>query len=146
METIFRKVSVKERLPSIPIKFYVTYLENSNDEFIFEWRGHWNDDGSEVNHVTHWLEEIPLPEIIQEKDRIIERASKDYSDLQNQNIAKLEQIKELKEDVIEFVNYISENDYQAQFVLEPKWISIYDQNQTRISTKQLYSKYLSTRK
>lgn len=58
---LFRTVPVSERLPEKK-GWYVTFLKGGdNQHFILEWIGHWNDDGQELNHITHWLEEYELP-------------------------------------------------------------------------------------
>jgi|GEM_PF-4324562 len=69
--TVFRKVSVKERLPN-KRDVYFTIMDNHYPN-PSEFKGDkWVFNGRDFNEVTHWLEEVHVPsidEISAEADR-----------------------------------------------------------------------------
>lgn len=110
METIFRKVNVKERLPAKE-DIYFIIQDGSIDTSIYYSKGSgWIRHGITI---THWLEELPVPEIIQEKDSEIERLKvhvkisnedrdgfhQDANDLRRKITEKDKQIQEMMKEI-----------------------------------------------
>lgn len=151
METIYGKVSVKERLPK-EAKYYYTNI-GIVQRHIGDSDG-WIDTHGQT--ITHWLEEIPLPEIIQEKEReiksltanknILERINQQNGELlaeiAKESNEKEIQIQELKEDVMGFAQWLHSNRDRVYKSLEGQWTTA----GAYFTTEQLYSKYKDSKK